>query len=45
MDRVPGPPDFIEIKGVFTDLQKRENLGRKKKKEKRKSFLLAIIFT
>jgi hypothetical protein len=30
---------------VFTDLQKRENLGRKKKKEKRKSFLLAIIFT
>jgi hypothetical protein len=38
MDRVLDRPDFIEIKDVFTDLQKKENLGRNKKKRKKKDF-------
>jgi len=42
MDRVLDRPDFIEIKGIFTDLQKKENLGRNKKKEKRKRFFYLI---
>jgi hypothetical protein len=33
MDRVLSHPDFIEIKDVFTDLQKREKLDKKKKKK------------
>ena len=42
MDRVLDRPDFIEIKGIFTDLQKKENLGRNKKKQKRKRFFYLI---
>jgi hypothetical protein len=51
MDRVLDRPDFIEIKGVFTDLQKREKLDIKEK-EKRffylrpflRVFLLFLLF-